>query len=255
MKGLKELKEYFDDETFLEKLIKFDDIPFIVYHDYNKDKIFELKNNHPILLDSNFFENWYSHYKNLRQNFFFIENEVILFRGYYDLIYSTFPVQQTDATTLSGAFVFGGLRSKTSQNQTHKFHKIPIFEDQIIKKKCSKIYYYLSKHLHLQTLYLSIKNEIHKHLSENPTPEDISNRLKISQRKIKSEILNHTNLTFSNFVSKLKIEYACHQLQYTDKSLQDISNSIGFMNTSSFVRFFKRKTSQTPLAYRNHNQK
>jgi hypothetical protein len=54
LKGLKELKEYFDDETFLEKLIKFDDIPFIVYHDYNKDKIFELKNNHPILLDSNF---------------------------------------------------------------------------------------------------------------------------------------------------------------------------------------------------------
>lgn len=184
LRELRELREYFDDTTFLENLIQFDDIPFIVYHDYTKDKIFELKNAHPILLNSKFSKGWYQHYKNLRQHFFFIENEIILFRGYYDLIYSTFPIQQTDVTTLSGAFVFGGFRSKSSHNQTHKSHTIPIFEDQIIQKKCSKIFYYLSKHLNPQTLYLSIKNEIHKHLATNPTPEDISNLLKISQRKI-----------------------------------------------------------------------
>ncbi|MGO2939466.1 MAG: helix-turn-helix domain-containing protein [Pseudolactococcus laudensis] len=83
----------------------------------------------------------------------------------------------------------------------------------------------------------------------------MSNLLKISQRKIKNEILKQTNLTFSNFVSKIKLEYARYQLQYTDNSIHDISDSIGFLNTSSFIKFFKSKTSQTPLDYRKNNKK
>jgi AraC-like DNA-binding protein len=77
----------------------------------------------------------------------------------------------------------------------------------------------------------------------------------MSQRKIKNEIFNQTNHTFSNLVSKLKLEHACHLLQNTEKSIQDISDSIGFMNTSSFIRFFRSKTSQTPLDYRKNNKK
>lgn len=199
-------------------------MPFIIYHDYAKDNFFELKNAHPILLDSNLSKNWYQHYKNLQQNFFFTENDIILFRGYYNLIYSTFPIQHANSNVLSGAFVFGGFRSKTSLDKIRNLHTFPILDDQIIQKKCSEFYHYLSRHLHTQTPYISIKNEI----------------------------FNQTNHTFSNLVSKLKLEHACHLLQNTEKSIQDISDSIGFMNTSSFIRFFRSKTSQTPLDYRKN---
>ncbi|WP_460058422.1 helix-turn-helix domain-containing protein [Pseudolactococcus yaeyamensis] len=221
-----------------------------MYHDYIKDEILELKNTHPILLNSKLAGDWYQHYKNFRQNFFFTENEIFLFRGYYDLIYSTFPIQKTNDDTLFGAFVYGGFRSKTSRDKILDFYHFPILDNHDIKNKCFKIYLHLSKHLKTKTLYFSIKHEILNHLAINPTLEDISNILKVSQRKIKNEISNQTNLTFSNFVSKLKLEHACHQLQYTDNSIHDISDSIGFMNTSSFIRFFKNKTSQTPLDYR-----
>ncbi len=73
------MRELFANTTLYETLKKFDDIPFIIYHDYAKDNFFELKNAHPILLDSNLSKNWYQHYKNLQQNFFFTENDIILF--------------------------------------------------------------------------------------------------------------------------------------------------------------------------------
>ena len=249
------MRELFANTTLYETLKKFDDIPFIIYHDYAKDNFFELKNAHPILLDSNLSKNWYQHYKNLQQNFFFTENDIILFRGYYNLIYSTFPIQHANSNVLSGAFVFGGFRSKTSLDKIRNLHTFPILDDQIIQKKCSEFYHYLSRHLHTQTPYISIKNEIFNRLATNPTLEEISNCLQMSQRKIKNEIFNQTNHTFSNLVSKLKLEHACHLLQNTEKSIQDISDSIGFMNTSSFIRFYRSKTSQTPLDYRKNNKK
>ena len=132
------MRELFANTTLYETLKKFDDIPFIIYHDYAKDNFFELKNAHPILLDSNLSKNWYQHYKNLQQNFFFTENDIILFRGYYNLIYSTFPIQHANSNVLSGAFVFGGFRSKTSLDKIRNLHTFPILDDQIIQKKCNE---------------------------------------------------------------------------------------------------------------------
>ena len=51
------MRELFANTTLYETLKKFDDIPFIIYHDYAKDNFFELKNAHPILLDSNLSKN------------------------------------------------------------------------------------------------------------------------------------------------------------------------------------------------------
>ncbi|NCB82486.1 MAG: AraC family transcriptional regulator [Bacilli bacterium] len=39
-------------------------------------------------------------------------------------------------------------------------------------------------------------------------------------------------------------------MTHTEKSIKHISDNLGFMNASSFIKFFKNKTSETPLIYR-----
>ena len=97
------MRELFANTTLYETLKKFDDIPFIIYHDYAKDNFFELKNAHPILLDSNLSKNWYQHYKNLQQNFFFTENDIILFTPLFQ--YNMLTLMSSQVLSFLGDFV------------------------------------------------------------------------------------------------------------------------------------------------------
>ncbi|MGX7009261.1 hypothetical protein RR45_GL001726 [Lactococcus chungangensis CAU 28 = DSM 22330] len=249
LKELKELKEFFTDTSFFKSFNQFTELPFIIYHDYIKDTIFELKNHHLILSKTDFISDWYQYYKKIRHNFFFVKDEMVLFRGYYNLIYAAFPIRRPDKI-LIGTFIFGGFRSKTSHDRILDLHHFPIFDNLDIENRCLKIYHHISKHLQNKTLYFSIQTEIYKQLKNKPTLVEISKSLKINQKKIKDEIFKQTGLSFSKFVFKLKFDFACQQLIHTEKTIECISDNLGFMNSPSFIRFFKSQTSLSPLNFR-----
>ena len=48
------------------------------------------------------------------------------------------------------------------------------------------------------------------------------------------------------------IIYAKSQLKSTRLSIQEISDSLNFANTSFFGKYFKRYVGMSPLAYRNN---
>ncbi len=63
------------------------------------------------------------------------------------------------------------------------------------------------------------------------------------------------NQNFSDFLWELRLHKAEDLLKNTDMSIDNISISVGYLNTSSFRRKFKQATGITPSQYRNRVEK
>ncbi|MBH5318379.1 response regulator [Paenibacillus sp. GSMTC-2017] len=57
----------------------------------------------------------------------------------------------------------------------------------------------------------------------------------------------------SDFVSRLRMETACHKLKTTDKKVYEISAEIGYLDPAYFIKVFKRQFGTTPQEYREGN--
>lgn len=64
------------------------------------------------------------------------------------------------------------------------------------------------------------------------------------------EFRNYFRLTIGDYVRRLRIRSACHQISKSDASFVEIASSVGFCDQSHFTRTFKRLTGMTPSQYR-----
>ncbi|WP_242403673.1 AraC family transcriptional regulator [Paenibacillus pini] len=55
----------------------------------------------------------------------------------------------------------------------------------------------------------------------------------------------------SEYVSRLRMERACHKLKTTSKKVYEISMDIGYMDPAYFIKVFKRQFGVTPQEYRD----
>lgn len=58
------------------------------------------------------------------------------------------------------------------------------------------------------------------------------------------------NMTFTEYILKIRIGYACSLLGDNDKSISQISSDAGFENLSNFNRLFRKIKNVTPKEYR-----
>ena len=59
-----------------------------------------------------------------------------------------------------------------------------------------------------------------------------------------------TGTSFHQYLAQYRISNACYILRTTDYSIEKISESVGFSETRSFCRSFKKIMRMTPLEYR-----
>lgn len=64
-----------------------------------------------------------------------------------------------------------------------------------------------------------------------------------------------TGMTPSEYINKIRLEYAGHLLRSDEVSIDDVVDDCGFENTSYFYRLFRRQFGTTPKAYRRANQR
>lgn len=64
-----------------------------------------------------------------------------------------------------------------------------------------------------------------------------------------------TGLTPSEYINRIRIEYAAHLLRSDEVSIDDVVGDCGFENASYFYRLFRRQFGTTPKAYRLANQR
>ena len=58
------------------------------------------------------------------------------------------------------------------------------------------------------------------------------------------------NQNFTDYLWKLRLDKAKELLRDTEQSIDEISEAVGYLNTSSFRRKFKQDTGLTPSQYR-----
>jgi AraC-like DNA-binding protein len=84
----------------------------------------------------------------------------------------------------------------------------------------------------------------------------ISNELNINPAYISREFNKYfDNLTFGEYIRKLRVEKAINYIKTSDYSLSEIAYLTGFSDQSHFARTFKLQTGLTPSQYRKTSSK
>lgn len=99
-------------------------------------------------------------------------------------------------------------------------------------------------------LVSDVSNYINHHMSETITVEAIAKEFFLSRSYLSKLFKAESNMSLSDFILTKKTDEAKYLLRYTNKSLTDISLSLGFSSPGHFSRVFKKYASITPHKYR-----
>ena len=119
------------------------------------------------------------------------------------------------------------------------------------------------------TQYILFKNLITEHknatitqavayislnLDKDLSVESICESLNVSKSVLYRSFHKYMNCTVGEYINDKRIEYAKSMIVNTNKSLQEISDSVGFSNHTYFFKIFKRKEGITPFKYKKLNE-
>ncbi len=101
-----------------------------------------------------------------------------------------------------------------------------------------------SKHIHLARRY------IQEHYSNTELQlSDIASYVEISKNHLSSEFTKETGETISEYISSVRIRHAKKLLSETNLKIYEVAERVGFSNTETFNRTFKKLTGQTPTTF------
>ena len=84
--------------------------------------------------------------------------------------------------------------------------------------------------------------------------ERLGDEFGLSPYYISRFITEQTGYNLKSYITRLRMEEAKRLLVSTELTLQEIVNRIGYLDTSSFIRKFKRETGKTPGEYRGEQK-
>jgi AraC-like DNA-binding protein len=108
----------------------------------------------------------------------------------------------------------------------------------------------LQDDLSVQDRWVSqIRNRVSLAVRENPSLKDCATALAVSPRTLRRK-LQQRGLSYQKILDEVRLSLACSYLQNTRLSVEAIAEMVGFGESTSFTRAFKRWTGTGPLAYR-----
>lgn len=93
-----------------------------------------------------------------------------------------------------------------------------------------------------------------EHFQESLTLEHIAKALHINKYYLSHIFSEKLHISFPQYLSHLRVDYACNAMQITEKSLTEIWAEAGFSSQRSFNRIFHSIKGMSPLAYRKTMQ-
>lgn len=119
----------------------------------------------------------------------------------------------------------------------------------IIEELCDKASNALQRND--EALRSNLMNYIEAHCFDaNFSLSCVMDDLHLSKVKINTIMQEDTGMTFSSYVSSLRMDRFCSELIHTDKNIQSIVKEIGYNDVSSFLRKFKSIKGITAGQYR-----
>lgn len=96
-----------------------------------------------------------------------------------------------------------------------------------------------------------LKELIQDHIDTNLSLKELSKGLEISPSYLSREFSKYfEDLSFGEYIRKLRIEKALELIQTSDYSLTEIAYLTGFSDQSHFNRIFKKHTGKNPSAFK-----
>ena len=101
----------------------------------------------------------------------------------------------------------------------------------------------------------SLAQKIKTYIDQHYTDPDLSANMVAQEFHISAPYISKLFKSiqpegFVNYINTLRIEKAKELLRCTSKKIEDISTETGFLNTTSFIRLFKKTVGITPGSYR-----
>jgi len=91
---------------------------------------------------------------------------------------------------------------------------------------------------------------IHDQFSEGLTLDGIAESAGVHPIYLSRVFRRHYRCTIGDYIRRLRVEYASHQILTTKAPLLEIAMTAGFSDQSHFSRIFKRQMGVTPTKYR-----
>ena len=94
---------------------------------------------------------------------------------------------------------------------------------------------------------------IKEHLSESITVKDTAKALTVNADYLSAQFHRHMSISFIDFVNRERIQQAAALLGNTQLQIQQISQIVGYNNTSYFAKQFNRYMGVSPREYRRQH--
>ncbi|WP_350343916.1 response regulator [Proteinivorax tanatarense] len=95
---------------------------------------------------------------------------------------------------------------------------------------------------------------IDKHFKDKLTLEMVASEVFMSPKYFSQAFKKEMDVTFTEYVIKVRVQHACKLLENTSYPVYRISSECGFSDPSYFNRVFCAQKSMTPNAYRSHTR-
>ncbi|MDR2909737.1 MAG: helix-turn-helix domain-containing protein, partial [Oscillospiraceae bacterium] len=93
---------------------------------------------------------------------------------------------------------------------------------------------------------------VHEHALKGLSLSEVARELAVTPTYLSSLIKKETGESFTDIVTRERLEVAKKLLTDTRNSIENIGSLIGYRNYISFYKAFKKLVGQTPREYRDH---
>jgi len=123
-----------------------------------------------------------------------------------------------------------------------QFHMVQSFAEQVEKIRLERIDSEIKR---------KVYTYVQKNISSSISSEDIAEALFMSRSHLSTVFKKTTGINLNDYIHIIKISEAKHLLAYSDKSILQISNYLGYSSQSYFSNVFKKYTGITPKEFQN----
>jgi AraC family transcriptional regulator len=95
-----------------------------------------------------------------------------------------------------------------------------------------------------------VRQSLASRITETPTLAELASSAGVHPVHLAREFRKHFRCTIGDFIRRVRVEFACHQIAETDAPLSEVALAAGFYDQSHFSNVFRRFTGTTPAAYR-----
>lgn len=83
---------------------------------------------------------------------------------------------------------------------------------------------------------------------------ELADRLHMSVRELQRYLNKNYNKTFNDLKTEMKMSFAANKLEYSDISINELSELVGFSTSEHFSYSFKKYFGESPISYRKRKK-